>query len=249
MENNQRRLVLTQKAKDLINSLQAETIKASIPKLVHKPLTPINQTEIKSPNMKEKLESNRETPKRVLKSSKKNLHKTTLDQSDKKIYENVIREVNISQNRMMETSQESRFSYARNATSRDKSQILSVIDKNKSYIKTEDYPKPSKQMQKQYKISKSVGRMPQKNNEIIEHQDSQYNILNNTDLNQSIKSNDDLPKRPVLSFEDNVRSLGYLREYEKPDPFKEFEEKLDGMNIRKDALDQKIIRCKRNLLI
>ena len=91
--------------------------------------------------------------------------------------------------------------------------------------------------------------MPQKNNEIIEHQDSQYNILNNTDLNQSIKSNDDLPKRPVLSFEDNVRSLGYLREYEKPDPFKEFEEKLDGMNIRKDALDQKIIRCKRNLLI
>lgn len=91
--------------------------------------------------------------------------------------------------------------------------------------------------------------MPQKNSDKIEHQESQYNLLNNTDLNQSIKSNDDLPKRPVFSLEDNVKSLGYLREYERPDPFKEFEDKLEGLDIRKDALDQKIIRCKRNLLI
>lgn len=149
MESNLRRLVLTQKAKDLINSLQAETIRASMPKLENHPQTSINQTEIKSPNQKGNLESNIETPKRTLKSSKKILQRiTTLDQSDKKIYENVIREEKIKQNHMMEASQESRFSYTRNVTSRYKSQILSVSEKNKNYIKTEHYPKFSKQMQK-----------------------------------------------------------------------------------------------------
>lgn len=246
--NNSSRLVLTEKAIIQINSLHNETFTRTMPKLQKK--NPVSIKSLDNTNTKEPKQP--ESPRPNLKSDTNNVDDTSdpdaqiLQLTKAKAIQDKgqSRDQGPSTSHLMDTSQDSKFSYKQN-----NSRIKNVMENTKKNIKGDYYSKITKHMQKLYKISKSVNKIDYKPKDKLENQSGEYKLFDNTHLNKTARTKSELPNRPILSFSDNVRSLGYLRDHEKNDPFKELEEKLDGIDIVKDAMTQKSLRCKNKMTV